>query len=135
MDLFRTRDRGNAGIVLPLTDPVTGAETPHWLRIASIDSDAFQRANTKAMRNTSVIMAMENEEERLEAINASTLTIVAALVLDWSFEQECTHENVVAFLTSAPQIRAAINVAAGDRALFMNSSSQPSQPGNEQKPD
>lgn len=132
MDLFRTRDKANAGIKLPLMDPATGKDTEHWLTILSVDSDAYQQANTKAMRQSSVIQAMETEEAKAAAINSNSLDIIVALVQGWSFDTPCTPENVRQFLIDAPQIRGAINLMATDRALFMNSNSQDSQPGSDQ---
>jgi len=133
MDLFRTRDKANAGIKLPLINPATGEETDQWLIILSIDSDAYQKANTKAMRQSVAIQAMD-DDARAEAINNNSLDIIVSLVQDWSFELPCTPENVRQFLIDAPQIRGAINTMAADRALFMNSNSQSSETGSDQKP-
>lgn len=135
MDLFRTRDKANSGIKLPLVDPSTGKETDQWLIILSIDSDAYQKVNTKAMRQSSVIQALTDDDAKALAINSNSLDIVTALVQDWSFELPCTPENVRQFLIDAPQIRGAINIMAADRALFMNSNSQSSETGSDQKPD
>ena len=134
MDLFRTRDKANTGIKLPLINPATGEETDQWLTIVSIDSDAYQKANTKAMRQAATIQNMD-DDTKAEAINANSLDIVTALVQDWSFESPCTPENVRQFLIDAPQIRGAINIMAADRALFMKSNSQSSETGSDQKPD
>lgn len=134
MDLFRTRDKANAGIKLPLINPTTGEETEHWLNIVSVDSDAYQKANTKAMRQSSVIQSLDSEEAKADAVNTNSLDIIVALVDGWSFDAPFTSESVRQFLVDAPQVRGAINIMATDRALFMNSNSQNSQPGSDLKP-
>jgi hypothetical protein len=133
MDLFRTRDSANTGIKLELVNPIDGKPTEHWIQIAGIDSDVYHKANTRAMRQIATLGEV-SEDERHAAISAGSLDIIASLVLDWSFDKPCTPDNVREFLLSAPQIRNAVNVSAGNRALFMNSNSQSSPLGTEKKP-
>lgn len=130
MALFCTRSAGNEGAKLSLVNPVNGKDTEHWVKILSMDSDVYMIANTRAMRSLPAIMELP-EESKLAAMESNQLDLVAALVVDWSFPSECTHENVKAFLKEAPQIRRAIDNQAGNRALFMPGSSPSSETGQE----
>jgi hypothetical protein len=130
MAQFATRSAGNAGARIPLTDPVSGKTTDHWIDIFSTDSDVYIRANAKAMRNAAMRVEDEKDDEgaRLDAMEENSLDILVALVKDWSFAYPesvapagvvpCTPENVRAFLKEAPQIRSAINRLSTDRSLF-----------------
>lgn len=136
--LFHTREAGNEGTRMPLLDPATGEKTAHWLHILSMDSDVYRKANTQAMRRVTGIEHIEAEDQKLEAHEDNGLTLVASLVTGWSFDQpetpeedrlECTLDNVKDFLREAPQIRAAIDRASGERSFFFAGSSQDSAPG------
>jgi hypothetical protein len=126
MAQFATRSAGNAGARIPLTDPVSGKTTDHWIDIFSTDSDVYIRANAKAMRNAAMRVEDEKDDEgaRLDAMEENSLDILVALVKDWSFAHlgedsiPCTPENARAFLKEAPQIRSAINRLSTDRSLF-----------------
>ena len=121
MNMFRTRDKANAGMRINLPHPVTGEDTEHWVKVLSIDSDAYQKANTIAMRKATSIQLMDSDSERADAINDNSLDIIASLVVEWSFDAECTFKNVRQFLVDAPQIRSIINTKAADRAAFLQS--------------
>ena len=123
MDMFRTRSAGDAGLKLDLFDPATGDDTEHWLCIHSVDSEAFELADTIARRRTGEIQRLEKEEEKAALVNEITRNLLASLVISWSFDIPCTREAVVDFLRTAPQIANAINTMSGQRALFMKSNS------------
>lgn len=124
--LFETREAGNEGIEFPLYDPVTNIKTSHWLRVLSVDSDAYAAANTKAMRKAVEIGKIEDDREREAALEEQSLNIIASLVTDWSFKKHFSEGAVREFLKNAPQIKNAVNRVAADRALFMTRSSQSS---------
>lgn len=129
MDAFFTRGKANEGLQLPLYLP-NGEKSEHWVRILGIDSDTFRTADADARREAFTIAAMEDKAARAEAIADSKRQLLAVLVTAWSFPQECTTENVMAFFKEAPQIMDAIDTTAGRRALFFgarSSSSPPSQ--------
>ena len=126
---FFTRQAGNEGVKMDLYDPVTGKKTEHWVRVVSVDSDIYPRANSKAMRDARLLQDSRlTEDEKIERLEKSKLELVAKLVTEWSLPAECSHENVVEFLTEAPQILEAINQLAGNRPLFMMGSSRSSEP-------
>jgi hypothetical protein len=128
MESFFTRSAGNEGTRMPLYHPVTSEITDHWIHVLSVDSDAYHRANSIALRASATINTMKGAKKRAAAIEEQSLNIITALVAGWSFDKPCTPDNVKVFLREAPQIRNAINRVAADRSLFTKSSSQPLEP-------
>lgn len=129
MGEFFTRGRANEGVQLPLYHP-DGTKSEHWVRILGIDSDVFRTAEAESRRDAFRVAAIDDKQERSQAIAASKRRLVASLVVAWSFDGPCDLDSVEAFLVEAPQIMDAIDVAASRRALFFargSSSSQPSQ--------
>lgn len=123
MELFFTREAGDAGFKMDLYDPATGEDTKHWITIVSVDSAAFELADTIARRRTGEIQALKTEAEKALLVNDITRELIASLVTGWSFSMPPTKENVVAFLLKAPHIANAINTLSGKRSLFMRSNS------------
>lgn len=127
MEAFFTRPKANEGIKLPLWTP-QGTKSEHWVRILGVDSDAFRAANAESQRDALRIAQIEDKAEQALAIAESKRNLVAALVIDWSFDRPCTRESVSAFFLEAPQIMDSIDVAASRRALFFAHGSSSSQP-------
>jgi hypothetical protein len=129
MDEFHTRAKANEGHKIPLY-AADGRLTAHWLRVRGVDSDAFRKAQTRQTRRTSEIAALD-PEAREDAIIDATLEMQASLVAEWSFDMECTHDNVKAFLRDAPQIAAEVDKFASRRTFFFKTplnALMPSQP-------
>lgn len=116
MDAFMTRSKANEGHKLPLYT-ADGTLSAHWLQVRGVDSDTFRKAQTRQHRRIAELAAME-AEEREEAIIEATLDMQAALVAGWSFDMECTPDNVKAFLREAPQIAAEVDKFASRRSFF-----------------
>ena len=131
MDEFFTRERANEGIKLPLTLP-GGGKTEHWLKLRGIDSDAFREAEDDSRRVAMVAAQLKDKGEQKAMLREEKLNLVAALVIDWSFDQECTLENVRKFLQEAPQIADDINKVCARRSLFFGKRSASSD--NTQNP-
>lgn len=117
MEAFYTREKANAGVKVPLYTP-DGAKSEHWLRIRGVDSDAFRDAEAESKRDTFRVANIEDLAERAKAITDAKRGLIASLVISWSFEQECSIENVKAFFRQAPQIADAVDQVASKRALF-----------------
>lgn len=117
MEKFFTRKTSNEGIKVPLYYPGTNEPSGEWLMVAGMESDAFRQAEHQAKRKTFEIASMQ-EPDRTEAHLELRRFVVASLVRGWSFEKECTPENVVEFLREAPQIEEAVNTIASKRHLF-----------------
>ena len=129
MEAFFTRERANEGVEVPLYTP-DGTKSQHWIRIRGVDSDAFREAEANSKRDAFRVASIEDTVERAKAIQDAKLNLIAALVISWSFEKECTHENVKEFFRQAPQIADAVDQVASKRALFFakRSSSSVSTP-------
>lgn len=117
MEAFFTRERANDGIEVPLYLP-DGTKTEHWLRIRGVDSDHFRLAEAESKRDAMRVAMIEDPLERAKAIADAKLNLIAALVISWSFEKECTLENIKEFFRQAPQIADAVDQVASKRALF-----------------
>jgi hypothetical protein len=125
MEAFFTREKANEGIEIPLYLP-DGTKTEHWLRIRGVDSDHFRLAEAESKREAMRVAMIEDPIERAKAIADAKLSLIAALVISWSFEEECTHENVKEFFRQAPQIADAVDQVASKRALFFGKGSSSS---------
>lgn len=117
MSDFYTRDKANEGIKLPLSKP-DGTKTDHYVHILGRDSDAFREADAEAKRNALKIAQIDDETELKKSAEEAKLSLIAKLVIGWSFEEELTFENIKTFLKEAPQIADKIDQVAGMRALF-----------------
>jgi hypothetical protein len=134
---YYTRDRANEGATLHLETP-EGENKGDWIKVAGIDSDHFRRAKADHNRRMVAIAGMgseaKSEKEKAEAasakraaIEASCISLTAALILDWSFkDEEPTLAAVENLLTKAPQLVSAIDEFAGNRHRFFASASMSS---------
>ncbi len=135
MDQFFTRANAEKGIKLPLLLP-DGTPTKEFVVIRGVDSDVFRNRETQTIRKTAEAMAeLESQakaektavdaDKRSKVMDEIELELIAALVKEWSFDLECSQENVVAFLREAPQIRNMINHKAGARKDFFELNAKP----------
>lgn len=116
MDAFKTRTQANLGQKIPLYTK-EGELSEHWLIVRGIDSDEFRIAQSKQTRRIAEIAALPDAEREAGIMNA-TLEMQASLVAAWSFDMDCTHENVKEFLQEAPQIASEVDKFATRRAFF-----------------
>ena len=117
MEAFFTRERANEGVEVPLYTP-DGTKSQHWVRIRGVDSDAFREAEANSKRDAFRVASIEDTVERAKAIQDTKLNLIAALVISWSFEKECTPENIKEFFRQAPQIADAVDQMASKCSLF-----------------
>ena len=134
MDEFFTREIANEGRRVDLVHP-DGTPSEHWIQIRGMDADEFRNAETKAKRKAIEIAQMDDEDKRALAVADIELRTIAALVADWSFDQECTQKAVVKFLREAPQIAEMVNRYAARRSLFFGKESSHSVSGSARKSD
>jgi hypothetical protein len=131
MEEFFTRQRANDGVKLPLYHP-DGSASDHWLVVRGIDSDIFRETEAKAKRKAIEVAQIKDEKERTLQIRESELVCIAALIAGWSFEKECTADNVIDFLREAPQIADQVNRFAARRSEFYVKKSDSSVLGSKQ---
>lgn len=117
MTQFFSRAKANEGIEFPLYLPGTNIKSEHFLRIRGMDSDEFRVAEAIGRRELGELSRMEEPARSLKFLE-SKRRLIATLICGWSFEQECTLENAMAFLKEAPHIEDAINRVASERSLF-----------------
>jgi len=123
MEAFYTREKANKGIALPLYLP-TGERADHWIHVRGIDSDEFRAAEAERKREALRIAMIEDPKERTLAIADARASLLAALVIDWSFAEPCTLENMKRFFREAPQLADSIDRAASRRDLFFREASR-----------
>ena len=129
--LFHTRAKANEGIELPLSLP-DGTPTEHKIRIRGRDSDLFRQAESDSKRKMFEIAVAKAKGETLNYDELDERTrLISALVASWTFEEECTPENVFKFLREAPQIAEQIDTIAGRRSNFFKSIAKDSTPSQE----
>lgn len=122
MEDFFIADQQEEGIKVPLYKP-DGSLSDHHFIIHGHFSKAFQRAKRDIFANAAKDFKKLKGEEREQALELRRLRLVASLVKSWSFPQECTEENKVAFFRKAPQIAEMVDQTAGEESLFTKASS------------
>jgi len=132
MEEFFTRDTANEGKRVPLF-AADGSPTEHWLHVRSMQSDAFRIADNRAKRAILQISQIEDPAERAATATRLQSELIASLIADWSFDKECTLENVVEFLTKAPQIEDMVNQLAASKTYFYAKKSTSSTDGSAEK--
>lgn len=109
LDFVLDTDRISEGVKLPLYDK-NGKKTDQWLCIRSMYSDEFRAS----MEQQTAALKRDPTSDVAELELAAQITLVAS----WSFDEECSPENIKAFLEQAPHIADRIDKAAGNNALF-----------------
>lgn len=119
---FFTLDKAEAGAVVPLETP-DGNPTGEWLKVVSRESERFRVASAMATRNALDISKISDPEERIKAVEEQTSIVCAKCVIGWSFDVECSFDNVIELVRNAPYIKDVIDKAISDRSLFFAKSS------------
>ena len=114
---FVTRPKSNAGVTLPI--PEFDGET---ITILGGDSDVFRIEQDKILsdlRDDNLGDKKPTAEEIYQKEEENRIRQVAVLVVGWSFDEECTRENVEEFLTDAPHVRKFVDLEAGRMSHFL----------------
>lgn len=114
---FFTRTAANKGVKVPLHTP-DNKPTEHWLLVRGVNSDQFRNAKISQAREMARISVIKDKGERENELAKAHCGIVASLIADWSFDEECNEENVVAFLLEAPQLCDKVDIVAGSHGDF-----------------
>lgn len=129
-----TYDQVEGGIELPIMFP-NGKPSKDWVRIRSTLSRTFKRVQaeinrralsraTKYSQVSDPKERLKNEEEEKEIHDEESRELLAALIVDWSFEQPCTKTNKMHFLKMAPQVAEKIDIAATQQSRFFTPPSE-----------
>lgn len=132
-DFYTVKD-SNDGIEIPLTDPRTGELTEHTIRIRSCESDEYQAAKIRYQRKRFAQSLEQDEAKAIKIEIESQRELASSLVIDWSFEPDCTPEEVLKLFKNAPHIQDALERIAGDRNLFFMLKRVDSNTTQESKP-
>jgi hypothetical protein len=114
---FFTRKGANDGVRVDLSLP-TGETTDQWLQIRGRDSDVFREAEAEMNRDVFALAAIEDKMVQKAGLKDLKLRLTASLIMAWSFNQDCTIDNIVAFFKEAPQIADQVDRVGARRALF-----------------
>lgn len=146
LNRFKTRERANHGVRLPLIDPATGKDSGDWIHILGVDSDACREMKTEGQRDLLRAGNSDMGDEEVAALVEDwKLKQLAVLITDWSFAHapeddpdaetwECNEENVMELLREAPHIADAVDRAATRRALFFKEPPAESDSGDTPEP-
>jgi len=129
MQDFYTRGVANEGKKVPLYRP-DGTKSDEYFIILGIDSDVFRSAETAGKRKMMEASSIEDPDKRAERVDEIEREVVASLVQDWSFDEECTREKVAEFFKEAPQLQKMVNTLAAQRSYFFGKESNPSSTGS-----
>lgn len=127
---LQTRAAHDAGALLNVLDQ-SGEPTGETIRVRGVDSDAFAVANRKAQR--ALLAYIEKNPKATgtpeydEFVENNTRELRASLVMEWSFEEPCTKENVLDLFREAPYLAKAVDEFAGKRGNFVSSSPSSSE--------
>lgn len=95
-------------------------DTGETITIRSRYSKEFRDAQAKANRQIAqMTVALKGAELDAESIKSIEDNQFASLIAGWSFDEECTTENIIEFLTDNPQIYDEINTTAAQDTLFL----------------
>lgn len=130
MNQFFTRESSNEGKRVYLSQP-DGTPTEHWLHIIGADSDTFRSSQYNYNQKLRDLVGKSPEEIRVMSLDLIR-GLQACLVTDWSFETECTRENVDAFFKEAPQIAEMVDRLANNRKFFLMQSTSGSTDSQKQ---
>lgn len=134
MEKFFTRQKAQEGKKVPLCLP-DGSPSEHWVVIRGVDSDAYREA-MEAQRKLMVANTIEVDGKTVvdpAVFEGSADRLLAALVADWSFEEECNVESIIRFFKEAPQIRDDIDKLVTDRQYFFGGGENESKPSSKRK--
>ena len=119
MGAFNLVKKSNDGVKMPLTLP-DGTATDEFIVVRGADSTLFRGAKAKCNRELlKNLKKIKDDPEKQEKVQTeATRNLVAALVADWSFPEECNAVNVAKFLADAPQVQEQIDMFADTRTNF-----------------
>ena len=131
---FYTRTKANTGQRVYLLGP-DRSPTEQWIHILHTDSDAYRNSISETLQKIAATAAIADEAARKAAQAELSSEAMAALVTGWSFDEECTRENVKQLLKEAPYIADLIDRKAADAQLFFGKGSSGSSSLQQETPD
>lgn len=119
---YNTLEGANRGAQM-IIKGLDGKDTEDWIKVRGIDSDAFQKAS-RAMRRE-ILAYLEDKgdgarvsDEYLRFTFDQQRKLQASIVMEWSFDEPCTEENVIELFKSAPYIAEQVDAFSSKRERF-----------------
>lgn len=113
IEAFFTRPKADEGKQVPLSYP-DGSESPHWIRIKGMDSEAYSKAFAAERKHLASFEGEIPDDE----FEASKVRLLTAMVSGWSFEEDASDENVARLLANNPTLAEKLNRLAADTKFF-----------------
>lgn len=117
--------KANEGIEIPVVVPSAesgeGKSTGDMLTVLNTYSERFRKAEAEGFRRIRAA-SKKAEDAGQEIDNAIYEEVahdsIAHLIVDWTYDEECTLENVKEFLAANPHMYDLINRLAADHDAF-----------------
>lgn len=122
---YNTRAKINTRQRIYLADPDTGESTGDWIDVRYSLADDYAEAREQVVRE----IAIQGEDG--PAVERSA-RIIAPLIAGWSFDVECSADNVYQFLCLAPHLHNAIIERATTEGKLYSTASPNSADGPEE---
>lgn len=123
---FDTLTNANAGVEIELKDLKTGMGSGAFVRVLGSDGDVFQRLKSDRTRKIAKrLQETGGESLPQEEIDDMTCEMLAACTINWrgltdgGKEVPFSLERAKAVYRQYPAIRDQVNIAIGDRSLFL----------------
>lgn len=118
--------KANAGIEIPVMIPggEQSVQTGELLTVLSTYSERFRKAEANGYRRIreSVREAEAKNEKMDEKIYEEVaLDSIAQLIIEWTYDEPCTTENVKLFLQTNPHMYDTVNRVSADHSVFFAS--------------
>ena len=126
---FNIATQSTEGVKVPLHKP-DGTKTAEWIQVRGMDCLEFRKAQARIPRQR--LQYLQKAKKGGKDPDPADLReqelkwdreLVASLVADWSFSEDCTPDNVVGFFEQAPQIKEQVESFAGERLNFFGAPS------------
>ena len=112
-----TRKNSDLGVDLPI-DFAGIQDNPPTIKICGVDGERYRKAmEGRAIENARVLTLPESEQA--EAHAKADQSLVAEMILDWSFSEKCTLSNKLKLLENSPGVFDLVNTSVFKRSLFM----------------
>lgn len=93
-------------------------DTGETVSVRSLHSAEFREANAEAARQRSVLRTGNDGDLDDQSAQDIHDRAFAALVAEWTFDEECNVDNIVQFLRDNPHFRDEVNITVTDDSLF-----------------
>lgn len=132
-DYFLDEEKLENGCRMQLSD-MQGNSTEDWLSVLYIHSDEAQALIAKEYRDriNTEGMSVDQIAEQVKDRASIEMSIRHLLVKSWSFEQECTPENVKELLRRNPEIANRVFIRSENKRFFLPEPAESSLSGQDE---